>query len=200
MRKTFLCAHTHHNHQTQIQHAKCVRLTSASFPVQLCRSKAYAKCQCMDLRVAQPSMIRTKQSMHISTHTPYLERARAHAHTPYLERGSAHTPYLERGSAHTPCILQERRQCTKRSYAHIHTTIINHKYSMQSASGSPPQALLQSLLRFLCSCAEATHMQMSVHGLTSCAAIDDSRKVENAHRQYSLQNTLHRNCNLCNER
>ena len=34
---------------------------------------------------------------------------------------------------------------------------------------------------------------MSGHGRTSCAAIDDSRKVEYVHRQYSLQNTLHRN-------
>ena len=34
---------------------------------------------------------------------------------------------------------------------------------------------------------------MSGHGLTSCAAIDDSRKVEYVHRQYRLQNTLHRN-------
>jgi hypothetical protein len=30
MHKTFLGAHTHRKHQPQIQHAKCVRLTSAS--------------------------------------------------------------------------------------------------------------------------------------------------------------------------
>ncbi len=60
--------------------------------------------------------------------------------------------------------------------------------------------LLQSLLRFLCSCAKAKHMQMSGHGLPCCAPINDSRKVEYTHRQYSLQNTLNRNCNLCNER
>jgi hypothetical protein len=49
MHKTFLCAHTHHNHQSQIQHAKCVRFTSASpssitaaFPLQLRRSNAHA--------------------------------------------------------------------------------------------------------------------------------------------------------------
>jgi hypothetical protein len=30
MHKTFLGAHTHRNHQSQMQHAKFVRLTSAS--------------------------------------------------------------------------------------------------------------------------------------------------------------------------
>ena len=30
MHKTFPCAHTHRSHQTKKQHAKCVRLTSAS--------------------------------------------------------------------------------------------------------------------------------------------------------------------------
>jgi hypothetical protein len=126
------------------------------------------------------------------THTHHaFYRERAHTHTQYLERESAHThtTYLERGSSHTPYILQERRLCTKHSYAHIHTAIINRKYSMQMRAPH----LLQSLLRFLCSCAEAKCVQRSGHGLTSCAAIDDSRKVEYVHREYSLQNTLHRN-------
>jgi len=35
---------------------------TAVFPVLLCRSRAYAKCQCMDLLLAQRSMRRTKQS------------------------------------------------------------------------------------------------------------------------------------------
>ena len=80
--------------------------------------------------------------------------------------------------------------------AHTHRS---HQSQIQHAKVRAPH-LLQSLLRFLCSCAEAKHMQMSGHGLTSCAAIDDSRIVEYVHRQYMLQNTLRRNCNLCNER
>ena len=88
------------------------------------------KCQRMDsrvARVAQRSMIRTKQRMYISTHAPYiLQRARTHTHTIYFT-----------GSARTPYILQERRHCTKRSYAHIHTAVINRKYNMQSACAPP---------------------------------------------------------------
>jgi len=140
MHKTFLCAHTHRKHQPQIQHAKCVRLTSASFPVQLCRSKAYAKCQCMDLRVAQRSMIRTKQSMYISTHTQYLqrqerqstrthtpdlERERTHAHTQYLQRQErrstrTHTPYLEREDTrtHTQYLQRQERESTRTHSIH----------------------------------------------------------------------------------
>ena len=117
----------------------------------LCRSRASAKCQCMDFRVAQRSMIRT--------HTPYiLQRARTHTHTHTIsrERERAHTIYFTgeetmhktflcahthriyfAESARTPHILQERRHCTKHSYAHIHTAIIHRKYSMQSACAAP---------------------------------------------------------------
>ena len=76
--KTFLCAHTHRSHQSQIQHAKCVRPT---FFNHCCVSSAAAqkqstcKGQGMDSLHAQRPMIRTKQSMYISTHAPYLERA-----------------------------------------------------------------------------------------------------------------------------
>jgi hypothetical protein len=82
---------------------------TTTFPVQLCRSQAYAKCQCMYFRVAQRSMSHTKQSM-------YIERARTHTHTIFRERKraqsmyiSTHTPYLERERAHThtPYILQK---------------------------------------------------------------------------------------------
>jgi hypothetical protein len=61
MHKTFLCAHTHRSHQSQIQHAKCVRLT---FSNHCCVSSAAAqkqstcKSQGMDLLLAQRSMIR----------------------------------------------------------------------------------------------------------------------------------------------
>jgi predicted CxxxxCH...CXXCH cytochrome family protein len=69
MHKTFLCAHTHRNHPSQIQHAKCVRRT---FFNHCCVSSADAqkqstcKGQGMDSLLAQRSMIRTKQSMYIS--------------------------------------------------------------------------------------------------------------------------------------
>jgi hypothetical protein len=54
---------------------------TAAFPLQLRRSRAYTKSQCMDLLLAQRSMIRTKQKMYISTRTQYtLQRARTHAH------------------------------------------------------------------------------------------------------------------------
>ena len=64
--------------------------------MQLRRSRAYTKCQCMDLLLAQRSMIRTKQRMYISTHTPYSERERTHAHTHILfrERERTHTIYF----------------------------------------------------------------------------------------------------------
>ena len=57
---------------------------TAAFPVLLCRSRAYAKCQCMDLLLAQRSMSRTKQSV-------YIERARTHTHTIFREREHTHT-------------------------------------------------------------------------------------------------------------
>ena len=63
MHKTFLCAHTHRNHQSQIQHAKCVRLT---FSNHCCVSSAAAqkqgicKCQGMVSLLAQRSMSRAK--------------------------------------------------------------------------------------------------------------------------------------------
>jgi len=78
LHKTFLGAHTHRKHQPQIQHAKCVRPT---FCNHCCVSSAAAqkqracKCQGMDSLHAQRPMIRTKQSMYISTHAPYLESA-----------------------------------------------------------------------------------------------------------------------------
>ena len=68
MHKTFLCAHTHRSHQSQIQHAKCVRLT---FFNHCCVSSAAAqkqstcKCQGMDLLLAQRSMIRTSQYLNV---------------------------------------------------------------------------------------------------------------------------------------
>ena len=140
------------------------------------------------------------ESAHTHTRTIFRERAPAHTHTPYIlqrERAHAHTHtiyFTERARA--PYILQggdnaqniPMRTCTPQSL------IANTACNVRAPH------LLQSLLRFLCSCAEAKHMQMSGHGLTSCAAIDDSHKVEYVHRQYSLQKTLHRNCNLCNER
>jgi hypothetical protein len=131
MHKTFLCAHTHRNHQPQIQHAKCVRLTSASFPVQLCRSKAYAKCQCMDLRVAQRSMSRTKQSMYISTHAPYLEREHAHTHTHHIfYRKRTHTIYFTREETmHKtfPCAQTPRNHQAQIQHAQcVRPTFFNH--------------------------------------------------------------------------
>ena len=63
MHKTFLCAHTHRNHRSQIQHAKCVRPT---FFNHCCVSSAAAqkqgicKCQGMVSLLAQRSMIRAK--------------------------------------------------------------------------------------------------------------------------------------------
>jgi hypothetical protein len=141
--------------------------------------------------VAQRSMSRTKQSMYIErarthTRTIFRERARTHTHTPYiLQKAHAHHIFYKRGDnaqnipmrTDTPQSSSTKTACTVRA-----------------------PHLLQSLLRFLCSCAEVGHMQMSGHGLTSCAAIDESRKVEYVHRQYSLHYTLRRNCNLCNER
>jgi hypothetical protein len=138
------------------------------------RSRAYTKSQCMDFRVAQRSMIRTKQSMYISTHTPYILQ-KAHAHHIFYMRGDT------------------AQNVPMRTYT-PQSSIANTTCKVRAPH------LLQLLLRFLCSCAEAGHMQISGHGLTSCAAIDESRKVEYTHRQYSLQNTLNRNCNLCNER
>ena len=78
---------------------KCMWPSSitAAFPLQLRRSRAYTKCQCMDLLLAQRSMIRTKQRMYISTHAPYILQ-RARTNTPYLER--EHAQYLEREHAH----------------------------------------------------------------------------------------------------
>ena len=94
------------------------------------QKQSTCKCQRMDsrvARVAQRSMIRTKQRMYISTHAPYiLQRARAHTHTIYFTE-----------SARTPYILQERRQCTKHSHAHRHPAIIKHKDSMHSACAPP---------------------------------------------------------------
>jgi len=63
LHKTFLCAHTHRSHQSQIQHAKCVRPT---FFNHCCVSSAAAqkqstcKCQGLDSLLAQRSMIRAK--------------------------------------------------------------------------------------------------------------------------------------------
>ena len=154
------------------------------------QKQSTCKCQRMDsrvARVAQRSMIRTKQRMYISTHAPYiLQRACAHTHTPYiLQKAHAHHIFYRRGDT--------AQNVPMRTYT-PQSSIANTTCKVRAPH------LLQSLLRFLCSCAEAKHMQMSGHGLTSCAAIDESRKVEYTHRQYSLQNTLHRNCNLCNER
>ena len=59
------------------------------------QKQSTCKCQRMDFRVArvaQRSMIRTKQRMYISTHTPYTlqrESARAHTHTIFRERARA---------------------------------------------------------------------------------------------------------------
>ncbi len=137
------------------------------------------------LTSAQRSMIRTKHSIYIGTHAPYLERERARSHT--------HTHHIfYRKHAHAIYFTGEET-IHKHSYAHIHTAIINRRYSMQSACASPSSITAAFPLR-------RKHVQMSGHGLTSCAAIDDSSKVEYVHRQYSLQGTLHRNCNLCNER
>jgi hypothetical protein len=119
------------------------------------------------------------QRMYISTHAPYLERARAHTRTPYiLQKAHTHHIFYRRGdnAQHIPM-----RTYTPQS------SIANTACKVRAPH------LLQSLLRFLCSCAEAKCVQRSGHGLTSCAAIEDSRKVEYVHRQYRLQNTLHRN-------
>ena len=85
------------------------------------------------------------------THTIFTEGSeREHTHTIFtegIERPHTHTIYFtERAHTHThthhifyrkPHILQETRQCTKHSYAHMHTAIINRKYSMQSACAPP---------------------------------------------------------------
>jgi len=155
------CAHTHRSHQSQIQRAKCVRLT---FFNHCCVSGYFNHC-CVSCAAVRA---------HTHTHTPYILQ-KAHAHHIFYRRGD--------NAQHIPM-----RTCTPQS------SIANTACKVRAPH------LLQSLLRFLCSCAEAGHMQMSGHGLTSCAAIDESRKVEYVHRQYRLQNTLHCNCNLCNER
>ncbi len=235
MHKTFLCAHTHRKHQPQIQHAKCVRLTSASPEGILVAKDGKGVCPSItnhfnhccvsgysgysitaafqgiqsllrfsilvvkDGKGVYPSITNhfnhccvsgyfvceglkgcdllqsvAQRSMRRTKQSMYIERARARTHTIFRERERAHTRthHIERERAHT----------------HTHTIYF---------TGS---AHTIYFLRFLCSCAEAGHMQMSGHGLPCCAAIDDSRKVEYTHRQYSLQNTLNRNCNLCNER
>ena len=136
------------------------------------QKQSTCKCQRMDFRVArvaQRSMIRTKQRMYISTHTPYtLQRESAHTHTPYiLQKAHAHHIFYKRGDnaqnipmrTDTPQSSSTKTACTVRA-----------------------PHLLQSLLRFLCSCAEAKHMQMSGHGLTSCAATDDSHKAKYVHQ------------------
>jgi hypothetical protein len=138
------------------------------------QKQSTCKCQRMDFRVArvaQRSMIRTKQRMYISTHTPYtLQRAHAHTHTHHIF-------------------------CRKREHTHTHTHR-NHQSQIHHV-----KCVRLTVFNHCCvSSAAAQNMQKSGHGLTSCAAIDESRKEEYAHRQYSLQNTLHRNCNLCNER
>ena len=133
-----------------------------------------------------------REREHTHTHTIYFtERERAHTHTPYIL-------HIEHARTHTH-ILQERRQCTKHSYAHIHTAVINRRYSMQSACASPPQALrvfcLWRIERYVTlfnhfnhccvSCAAAQKQsiyKMSVHGLASCATIDDSHKAKNVHQ------------------
>ena len=53
------------------------------------------------------------------------ESARTHTHHIFYRKG-ARTIYFT-----------GRRQYTKHSYAHIHTAVINRKYSMQSACASP---------------------------------------------------------------
>ena len=109
----------------------------------------------------------------------FTERAHTHAHTPYiLQKAHAHHIFYRRGDT--------AQNIPRRTYT-PQSSIANTACNVRAPH------LLQSLLRFLCSCAEAGHMQMSGHGLTSCAAIDESRKVEYVHRQYRLQNTLHRN-------
>jgi hypothetical protein len=61
------------------------------------QKQSTCKCQRMDsrvARVAQRSMIRTKQRMYISTHAPYiLQRARAHTHHIFY-RKRTHTIYF----------------------------------------------------------------------------------------------------------
>ena len=141
------------------------------------RTRMVARLQ--DLHAARIDLL--FESARTRTYTPYiLQKARAH-HIFYRITGEE---TLHRDTAQNIPM----RTCTPQS------SIANTACSVRAPH------LLQSLLRFLCSCAEAGHMQMSGHGLTSCAAIDESRKVEYKHRQYTLHYTLRRNCNLCNER
>jgi hypothetical protein len=120
------------------------------------------------------------QRMYISTHAPYLERARAHTHTTYFTE-SARSPYLERGSTHTHThhIFYRRRDNAQNIPMRTYTpqsSIANTACKVRAPH------LLQSLLRFLCRCAEAKYMQRSGHGLTSCTAIDDSHKAKYVHQ------------------
>jgi hypothetical protein len=82
------------------------------------------KCQRMDsrvARVAQRSMIRTKQRMYISTHAPYiLQRARAHTHTIYFTgEETLHKTFL---CAHTHRSHQSQIQHVKC----VRPTFFNH--------------------------------------------------------------------------
>ena len=128
----------------------------------------------------------------VSAWTYFLRNDRCVAQSKVVHRESTHThtPYLESTHTHTHHIFYRRgdnaQNVPRRTYT-PQSLIANTACKVRAPH------LLQSLLRFLCSCAEARHMQRSGHGLTSCAAIDDSRRVEYVHRQYSLQNTLHRN-------
>jgi hypothetical protein len=98
-------------------------------------------------------------------HTILRERERAHTHTIFTEaREREHTHrhtiyFTERERAHTPYILQERRQSTTHSYAHIHTAIINRKYSMQSACASPSSITAANPLQQRRSKVRAPHLR-----------------------------------------
>ena len=94
-------------------------------------------------------MTRTKLSMCISTHTIYAtiddshkaQYVHQHTHTIYFtESARTHT--------HTPYILQKAR-------AHAHTYTPQSSIADTSCEMRAPHRL-QSLLRFLCSCAEAS--------------------------------------------
>ena len=146
---------------------------TAVFPLQLRRSKAQ-----------QRSMIRTKQSMYISTYTPYiLQRARTHTHTHTIYFTESHIFYRRGDNAQN---IPRRTYTPQSSTAN---TACKVRASPSSITAAFPLQLRRSRA--------SANVR---HGLTSCAAIDDSRKVEYTHRQDTLHYTLHRNLNLCNER
>ena len=140
------------------------------------QKQSTCKCQRMDsrvARVAQRSMIRTKQRMYISTHAPYiLQRARAHTHTLFRERERTHTIYFTG---------EETMQ--KHSYAHIHTAVINRRYSMQSAC-APPSSITAAFPVQLRKSREHANVRAWTHFMRSDRWFAQSKVCTSAHTHH----------------